>query len=1169
MSVASASTVGPVGFHVLVGLDPCARTEALLARYRAVLEVGRTERRFANALWLVPAREAVRPVVGCLLDAGTDVVFSPRVMTFDGFAESILEALAGHITPVSPALQRSLLREIADRLVREGRLRHFQPIARTSGFLDLVESFIADLKRDEIWPEVYLKKLVEAGLAGPRDRELADVYEAYQSALLRGSLFDNEGRFWSARQALSSHGWDFLGRLDLVVVDGFSDFTATQLDLLTDFARHAREMWVSLPLPPEAANTTSAGEDDGLDSLRFDGLRGDLFGIPTETLARLRSRGEVRVEAAERPHPVRAIDHIARHLFGEFRSAPASSDCDGVEVHAVAGAAAELKACVTGVKRWLLEGVPPSDIVVVTRDSDANERLVKQFADAGVPTVVPASRTLARSPRIKLLTALLKLETEDWRFERLSGVLNSSLFRPRWPEWDRDESPRLATRFLREEQLPGGTRAIVRAAERLLSIGISGASTGGATLEVAGGPSEGARERLARHRFGAATLVQLDRALQGVRGDRTFPEWLEALVPLAREFGVEPTAEELASPDAAVRTDAAGWDLFERTLFSLSRGARRWLDGDRSLTLGDFLSRLVDLLDREPGGFVAQPSGIVRVLTPSQARHVDARRVWICGLSEKSFPGGGDEDCLFTDRDRQHLNRIGLSLRPRDHRLREEMLLFWTLVLRARECLVLGYPLTNADGEPLSPSPYLERLTALFDRESLKVRFDERLDPLPDPNALASSADIRVHAARTALEGDGRLFVRWASDPGRTRAAANIAGGLDMLVSRFHERGFGPFEGRVDAEPALEWIARRFDADHEFNATELEGYATCPFRFAMTRIAGVRPPPDPVPAQDLSARGSLIHDVLAEVHRQLLGERTLTDILDGNSPDPAHRIVERFRALVEERLGRREGRGDLEAALLRIEARLMRDWGEAYQNQWSRYGEGTHEGFDVPPVPTLFEAAFGSTGDGRSGSVGPEDSPRDPPPVAALVLGTGAGTVRVGGRIDRLDVGRRDGRTVFVVIDYKTGGPRRFKDVDLRSGRQLQLVLYALAVQRLGLLGPGSLPWQFGYWNLRDTGFAPGPGDKPKGSKRLPSLDEAAWYALVELLEEIVPKLASGMRRGEFPVINSDRNCTGHCELSKTCRVAEIRSLPEGLAKRWSASQPAVRPGSEVRSADG
>jgi RecB family exonuclease len=177
--------------------------------------------------------------------------------------------------------------------------------------------------------------------------------------------------------------------------------------------------------------------------------------------------------------------------------------------------------------------------------------------------------------------------------------------------------------------------------------------------------------------------------------------------------------------------------------------------------------------------------------------------------------------------------------------------------------------------------------------------------------------------------------------------------------------------------------------------------------------------------------------------------------------------------------------------------------------------------------------------------------------------------VRVGGRIDRLDVGRRDGRTVFVVIDYKTGGPRRFKDVDLRSGRQLQLVLYALAVQRLGLLGPGSLPWQFGYWNLRDTGFAPGPGDKPKGSKRLPSLDEAAWYALVELLEEIVPKLASGMRRGEFPVINSDRNCTGHCELSKTCRVAEIRSLPEGLAKRWSASQPAVRPGSEVRSADG
>lgn len=1130
----------PFATHVLIGLDPRARTDALLSRYRAALRIGQQERRFANTLWLAPTHEAVREVTDRLMEEGA-VVFAPRVMTFDGFAEWILETLAGHITPVSPALRRTLLREIVDRLVRDGTLRLFRSIASTSGFLDLVEAFIADLKRDEVWPDVYLQKLGEARLAGPRDHELAGIYQAYQLALQRGSLFDNEGRFWSARQALAARGLDFLGRLDLVVVDGFSDFTATQHDLLADIAGVAGDMWVSLPLPPEAA------DDVGDNAVwKSNGLRGDLFALPGETLKRLRGRGAVSVEVARGGHPVGAIDHITRNLFGDVRATSLSSDGAGLEFHAVAGAAAELKACVTGVKRWLLEGVPPAEIVVVCRAAEASSRLLEQFADAGVPVAGGSGGALSRSPRIKLLLGLLQLEAEDWRFERLSGVLNSSLLRPQWPSWDADESPRVATRFLRDEQLPVGARAIVRGAERLLSLGVKQPLAGTHSSPDSEGGTDTAQERYERYLAGAKTLLELDRALHPIRGEYTFSNWLEQLPALAREFGLEPTPEDRR----IARDEGASWDLFERTLFALARGARRWLEAERLLSLKEFLARLEDWLDREPSAVEASAVGTVRILSPNQGRHVDARRVWIVGLSETSYPGTGGEDCLFSDGDRRTFHGLGLSLRPREHRIREEMLLFWSLLPRARERLVLGYPLTNADGEPLSPSPFLEQVRDLFEETARNDHFDGRLDPLPDPDALISSADMRVHAARMALEGDGRLFAGWASSPARFRTAAQIAGGLDLLVSRFHERGFGPFEGRVESDAALEWVARRFDAEHEFNATELESYATCPFRFAMTRIAGVRPPPDPVPGQDVAARGSLVHEVLAEVHRQLLGGKTLADVLEGSTSARDERLVDRFRELVEERLGRRERPGELQAALLRIEGRLLRDWGEAYQSQWSRYGEGTREGFDVPPVPALFEAAFGTTGAGAGGDV---DGTR----TAALIVGSGAQAVRIGGRIDRLDVGRRDGRTVYVVIDYKTGGDRRFKEGDLRTGRQLQLVLYALAVQRLGLLGESSLPLQFGYWNLREQGFSHGLGKAARGSNRLPALDEAAWQSLVELLEGVVPKLAQGMRRGEFPVFNSDKTCTSRCELSKTCRVAEIRALPPGMARHWSRGVPA------------
>ncbi len=142
---------------------------------------------------------------------------------------------------VSSLVKRQLVRQLVDEALRQGRLNHFGPIATTSGLLDLLCDFIRQMKRLEIWPEQFAQACRQRGVA-EKDRELLAIYQAYQQTLLDHNLYDAEGCFWSARDLLRLDPT----RYELVVADGFSDFTRTEHDMLEDLASHTGEMWISL-----------------------------------------------------------------------------------------------------------------------------------------------------------------------------------------------------------------------------------------------------------------------------------------------------------------------------------------------------------------------------------------------------------------------------------------------------------------------------------------------------------------------------------------------------------------------------------------------------------------------------------------------------------------------------------------------------------------------------------------------------------------------------------------------------------------------------------------------------------------------------------------------------------------------------------------------------------
>ncbi|MGE5191809.1 MAG: PD-(D/E)XK nuclease family protein [Deltaproteobacteria bacterium] len=1104
--------------EVLAGIAGSGKTTELLSLYRDALRAGLARSHPGTTLWLAPTNRAQAGVRDRLFDGSLPVVFRPNLATFDGFADQILAAAPQAVVPLSQAMQRILLRRIVADLVRRKRLPHFERIAGTSGFLDLVSAFISELKRGETWPEHFTEACAKRGMR-PRDGELGLIYARYQEALVAAGVYDGEGRFWSAREALAAGHWGRFADVSFVVVDGFTDFTEAQYRILELLARKADRLLVSLITETPL-------------------VRKDLFAKSEGVIARLKAGAEVCVRAcrpAEAPRaiegapPPAAFDHLARHLFANPRETPAAHDAQGIDVVAVAGQAGEASLLATRIKQLLLAGVVPGDIVVAIRDLDGYAGLIDEvFGAAGIPFACEAGTPLARLAPFIALANVLAMELEDWPFRRLMGLLDSGLFRPAWEEFAGGEAARAVAAELRWGELDGGRERILAGIEH------------SARRAVAGDHSQAAVDSPNRERAGRALtlLRKLSETTGGLRRAHSLEGWSAVVATLVRDLGFDRAPLD----DASSGTGRGFGETLAAILFDAARAERVTGAEPVPLTLAEFLRELTDLFERQRLPPRLREEGRVRVLSAEQVRNLDIPYLFLAGLTETSFPQHRRDDCLYGEGERQELNRHGLALGHRTLRAQEELLMFYGIVTRARRRLVLTYPVVTAEGQPLSPSPYLSGLKELFDPQALKTALDERLDPVPDADRLLSGGDARVRGMSEALAGRPGLFRAVCEDPRLAAAGRNCLAAVEMNVGRFHTAGFTRFEGWLENPRNIEQLRQRFSPEHEFSATQLEAYARCPFRFLLSQVLAVEPPPSPDIETDFGRRGTLVHDVLADLHRKLFDDREAA-----GGPQNASRgedVSTMFQKLLEEKLKERAPASRVHEALQRIEQRLLAEWGIAYGRQWDEYVAGLPRDADAPPLPARFETPFGSMPPGAEPAAG------EPKP---LVIGTGDNSVRVGGRIDRIDVGRIGGSTVFAIIDYKTGSRRKSPHDTVESGRWLQVVLYALAVVRLELIGAGARPWQMGYWHVRETGFAPDVKQgRPKAGDPLPPLDQAVWESLVETLENIIPRLAAGIRAGQFPVFNADENCTAGCPYNTVCRVAQIRALPPEMGKSWS-----------------
>jgi hypothetical protein len=518
------------------------------------------------------------------------------------------------------------------------------------------------------------------------------------------------------------------------------------------------------------------------------------------------------------------------------------------------------------------------------------------------------------------------------------------------------------------------------------------------------------------------------------------------------------------------------WQILADTLLELGAptrpfGSRQGLEDVAAHTL--LLDSITDIASACPAATLADVIGAVQdgvvasgaterpgTVLVTEVHRLRGRRfecVAIGGLTSGEFSSERQDPLIATI-----LPSLGMA--PGVSERLSERMLFHTLVTRASRRLGLVRQTVDAEGQPLRASVFWEEMLDLY-------------RPVSTPD------DGQVEAA-------GGLAVGGAGAQTLLESAPAFSPGREALRAEFAERGvvWRSNLGSVDRE-----LLEELSGADQFRVTEIEAYASCPYRWFWSEKLRTQPLDREIGAAE---RGALAHRILAGFYRDEfpgLGVARLHACVLGEAIEGVRRsstaVVTAMRTPV---------RG-LEEELTVASCRAWAEAVVADDVYWL-------PGFE----PAGVEVAFGDE--------------------APFVFG-GA---RLLGRFDRADVCESG----VVVTDYKSSkrltGASKLIDEGL-----IQVIAYAQAASELY-----DRPVAGGLYrslqSLQARGFVvEGLCDLPRGGKAGDVLGPQDFSALRDSAEELVARCVEGIRAGRIaPDPISDKACS-YCGATAFCPSAK------------------------------
>lgn len=789
--------------RLITGTQRSARSALIDAQFEA---------HWGRAMLVLPSRAAATARRDALLRKARRGLWGNPICDFKDFATALLAQDGHEVRTLGDAERRLLIQASVEAALVDPAAYGVSLASDSPGLARHLLHIIGQLKQAAIEPAQFEARLSEAGALSPMDRLVAAVYGRYQDALKAGAAYDVPGLYWAAEAHCLATRPTALAGIEVILLDGFDDFTPSEFRLLEALRSHVPQLYFGV------------NYDDAPS-------RQDCFRTSARTVQIIADRFQVRPRACAAEPAATLTEYVADNLF--WRDPPPSPEGLDINLHVLTcpDLATEMETLARSAKRCLLDGDTTDDIAVVLPDlAEAAAALRGAFAAAGVPLRMREQRSLAESPAGGLVQRLARA-WQRWAHDAVLDVLASP--RLPWPGAHREAYPYLAR------------KALVIEGFREWQVGMASLQR-----RVAERRGEDVLALCKRLPQAAAALVELQATLEAMNA-------FAAGLPAQGTPDAHAAAwERIVDAMAAAGGDDAGWPAVRAVLALLRR-----ITAPAPWTREVFEQQFLQALRETPYASAAPTQGVL-ACKPDELRNRQFKRVFLGGLVEGVMPRQPGINAIYSDSGRTRLAQAGIPLEGARERLDKERMVFHHAIAAATGSLTLSWRLLKADQREASPSPFLADVQALLAPVpglSTAVPFSESLAP-PAGHVL-SKRDFRH---RAILEGGAWRTALDERAPQVGQAAA-------LELQRQSPAAWDAHDGALAAPDVLAALSANYGPDCAFSVRRLETYRECPFRFFQDHVLQVETAETPEAEFDPRVRGIILHDVLEAFHRHFLG----------------------------------------------------------------------------------------------------------------------------------------------------------------------------------------------------------------------------------------------------------------------------------------------------------
>ncbi len=1082
------------------------KTEAALDRLMAVIQA--SEPRLARVWVLLATRRQEYAFRQRLVerDAGRSVYSNVEFFSYYELNRRLLNLTGRTTRQLDDATRRGLLRHLLRTMQQQGELQTLGDVELSPGFLRMIGGFIHELKENLVHPEAFDQAVALLAAAGGKDRDLALIYRRYQAALHDHQLADQDGEGWLALEALRQGPLPL--RVDLLLVDGFDQFTPAQAALLVSLSAQTGATIITL--------TTVPGREHSIGQ-RFERARNRLMQAYSEAGVPL---AQERLSSQSNGQRSPDLVHLEQTILQpEARQAASQGAVKFLEAPEPVEEAAEIS---RRIKRLLLDGTAPDDIVIVLRDWERYAPCLATYQQRyGLPYRFHNMPPHTANPALSILLRVLQLHSSGFRQRDLLDVLRSPYIGSGLSTDDIEKLDAISQRYQITRGRHNWLNAVGAACHTMVD-------SNGKTIAPILTPE-------------AATRIsaQLERFFDGVTPPPTgtiwsYVAWLEQLIgedgqpdpdddDEVEHVSDGPLSLNIPTRIRQVEDDPELAHLFNRDMVALNAlmGALNGLLSANALvshTLASqpetrswrgFFHELSTALQQQPDEPAnAARNGQVLVTTVTDARGLPHAHVFIPGLSEGLFPQKLSEDPVYLDSERQRFQAVGVPLLTQNERSDDDSL-FFELINLARQTLTLSRP-TVRDGSPW-PASHLWRATWSVFADDSHDHASLTIGAAPTPAQAADLSEALLSAAaglmQQPLTDAAAGLVAWLqADAQMAEQWAQVRRSRRLEQSRLSPQGHDRYSGRISHPELVAMIAAELGPERRWSASQLNELGRCGgFYFFADRLLGLNVLKEPSDEPDTLQLGTLRHDILEVIYTRIKDDGLS---IDADNLERALMLAEESARQILHDAPERYGFpqpvlwDELKTQITeQIRALVTAD----FDNKFKLKLAGEHR------RPALLERGFGMTGQ-----------------APQLDLGDPVGSIYLRGLIDRID--QTD--TAAVVIDYKSGSTKIRPD-DLSDGVNFQMLVYMEGARWLSQQEAGLRAADSGvFWSM----------SKLESLGKLDLSDEAHQEAIASGLAHL-RRYIERARAGDFgvrptPGGKDDDKCVGYCPYHELCRIS-------------------------------